>query len=549
MFFLRDTHQPRQALTALFFLLLCFLSYGNSLHNGFLMDDYPTLLENRQRNTSSFLQVNLRGHETQDYFRPMMHILNSVTYNLFGRDPFGYHIVNLSLFYLACLSLYELLRLNMKDTNVPFLACVLFCIHPINGILVNFKNATGYPLLILATNVSLIHFTQAPQKRNKFLHDALGLAWLTVALLCHELVLAFPLYFAAVLWFLRKERWKEVFLRSLIPLIVLAPYLFFRAHYFSLKTTIIDNIPAFDVSLAGFIGAYLKLIWWYLTKLVFLDGIVLMWSVPVMGNTAIATSLVVAGGVAFGLILRAILKSPRPGKISFALCWMLIGFLPVAVGCFSRPLFGIIIEPHWLFFSSIGYFVFLAALLIELKGRINKKLWRVFIACIVLFHLSHTHRYNHLWADQKRYCRYWQSLAPSAYWPNFWLGYAYLEEKNYAAAREAYARVSEGSIRDAALYTNRGIAEYLLGNREASLKYFKRSLEMDPFNADTLCSLGGIFLQEHDTPKARKAFSMALNLDPTLQTYIKKTVMIYQRQNPADQSESLSGLLDPSQKE
>lgn len=530
MFLIQNAEQKRQTLIALFFLLLCLLAYGNSLHNGFLMDDYPTLLENRQINTSAFLQVNLRGHETKSYFRPAMHVLNMVTYNLFGRNPFGYHIVNLSLFYLACLSLYELLRLNMTETNVPFLSCILFCIHPINGILVNFKNATGYPLLILTMNLSLICFTQAPQKRNKVLSCALGLTWLSIALLCHELVIVFPLYLAAVLWFLRGERLKAVFLQSLIPLIVLIPYLLFRTHYFSLKVAVFDKIPALDASVAGFIGTYIQLIQWYLTKLIFLDGIVLIWSIPLMENNAAAQGLVILGGTTLCFIAWALLKLPRPGKSSFAISWILIGLLPVAVGCFARPLFGIIIEPHWLFFSSIGYFVFLAALLMKLKGMVNKKLWRLFIACIVIFHLNHTYRYNHLWGDQKRYCHYWRGLAPYAYWPNFWLGYAYLEEKNYTAAQEAYARVSESGIRDAVLYTNRGIAEYFLGNKDVSLKYFRKSLEMEPANADTLCSLGDIFLQEHDLPKARKAFTMAIALDPTLQDYIRKSINAYHQQ-------------------
>ena len=93
---------------ALITLALCFVTFRNSLHNDFLMDDYPMLIGNDLIETQSFLQIDIHGLSNKIYFRPITHLLNYITFGLFGRNPLGYHLFNLSLFYL-CLISFELI--------------------------------------------------------------------------------------------------------------------------------------------------------------------------------------------------------------------------------------------------------------------------------------------------------------------------------------------------------------------------------------------------------------------------------------------------------
>ncbi len=96
------------------------MTYSNSLHNDFLMDDYPMLIKNQQIGDPSFLQLNIGAHQHQKYFRPVSHILNLITYSFFGENPVGYHVFNLSLFYLACLLLFSLLAMTLKKKRSHF---------------------------------------------------------------------------------------------------------------------------------------------------------------------------------------------------------------------------------------------------------------------------------------------------------------------------------------------------------------------------------------------------------------------------------------------
>lgn len=521
----------KKIFVAFCFAALCLAAYANSLLNGFLMDDYPMLIKNRHLGSPSFLQLVVPEQAQQLlYFRPVTHLLNLITYSWFKENPVGYHLFNLSLFYLACLSLYELLTLTIKDRHIPLLTCVFLCTHPINGLLVNYKNAGGLTLLILAANLSLIHFLTAGEHRNKIPHYALGLTWLLVALLCHEIVLAFPLYLAAIVWYLKKGTLKDILSSFWMIGIVFIPYLFFRVNFFEVKANLIGTISSLHISLLNFFATYVQLILWYISKLLTLKGIVLMWGTPVIKNPAASWGLVGLGGMGFLGVLGRLAQKTKRDEISLAIAWIGIGFLPVAWACLSRPLFGIIIEPHWLIFSSIGYFLLLAILLAKLRNFINSKLYAVLLVSIGLFYLTGTWNYNYLWGDQKRYCRYWQALSPYAYGPNFWLGYAYLEEGNYRQARDPFTRILKSGVRDFETLGNLGLVEYRLGNFKTALNFFQESLAMNPRYADTHYYIGDIYLKSGQLKMAEKFFIQAVRLDPSLIDSQKKLTLIRQRQ-------------------
>lgn len=497
------------------------------------MDDYPMLIRNRSLGSPSFLQLVFTRQPQQLYFRPVTHLLNLVTYSWFGQNPAGYHVFNLLLFYLACLALYKLLTLITKDRHIPLLTCLFFCTHPINGVLVNYKNASGYAFLVLAVNLSLIHFITAGQYRDKpevlrskMPDYALGLTWLLAALLCHEIVLAYPLYLAAILWHTKKVPAKNILFSFLMIGIVFIPYALFRAHFFEVKTGLIGTLHSLHIPFINFAATYVTLILWYLAKLLTLQGIVLMWDTPVITNPGAAWGLVLLGGLGFLGVIWRLAQKTKGGEVPLAISWIGIGLLPVAWGCLSRPLFGMIIEPHWLVFSSLGYFLLLAVLFAKIRYCVHARLYAVFLVTIGLAYLTSTWDYNYLWGDQKRYCLYWQGLSPRAYWPNFWLGHSYLEEGHYSQAREPFRRILENGKRDFETLGNLGIIEYRLGNLAAGLSYFQESLAMNPRHADTYYYIGDIHLKSHQPQMAEGFFAQAVRLDPSLADAQKKLNLI-----------------------
>jgi tetratricopeptide (TPR) repeat protein len=190
------------------------------------------------------------------------------------------------------------------------------------------------------------------------------------------------------------------------------------------------------------------------------------------------------------------------------------GFLPVTLACFSRPNLGFIIEPHWLTYASVGFFLLVSLFLLWMKKHIIKTLWILIVIALIAANISRSRHYNYLWGSEKRYCRYWLTLMPYNFMPNFWLGYSLMEEKNYAEAKKHYELLLNKVNKAPEAYGNFGIIEYHLGNYNAALSHFKDSLAADKNNADTHYYMGDIYLKQGDLKNAQMSFGKCLELDP-----------------------------------
>ncbi len=532
-----STDKRKEYFIVLCLLLTCYLTYGNSLNNAFLMDDYPMLIENRSLGSLSFLQLDFRSLEDQAYFRPVTHMLNLITYSVFGTRPLGYHLINLSLFALAGIALYDLLCLLLKHRGIAFLTALLFCTHPINGVAVNYKNATSFPLLILAILLSLINFLTDADGRSR-MNDILSLVWFAVALLCHETAIAYPLYLASILFFIKKYSLKKIAVACTPFIAMTFLYLLFRMYLLGPQSTLIANILSSGMSAGSYLASFTRLILWYLSKLLFMQGIVLAWSTPVI-ETGIVFYLIIltSGALICIFIFRKYRKYPN---ISFALSWLLIGFVPVSLACFSRPLLGFVIQPHWLFFSSIGFSLLLALGLVKARERIALRWWVFILAGLLLYTTGNSFRYNYRWGNQERYCLYWLTVSPYGYWPNFWLGYDYLENGQYEKAKEPFSRTLGKGVDDFLIYGNLGIIEYSLKNFDTALAYFRRSLELKPDMADTYYYMGDIYLRKEDLKTAEMFLLEAVMLDRFLIDAKKKLAVVYHKQGRYIESEKIN---------
>lgn len=509
----------------LLILVICFLTYSNCLNNDFLMDDYPLLVKNPSIGSIQFLQMDLsnNGHG-QAYFRPVERILRFINFSMFADQPTGYHLVNLALFFLGCLSLYQLVLFIFKDKPLAILTAVLFAAHPINGIVVNYKNATYFALFFLAMNVSILQFLNGIEKRSKFSYT-LSFFWLALALLSHETTIAYPLFLAAILYCGLRKSFKETVLLTLPAVIFVGMYVLLRFFFFSMHESVIANIGPMGMTFFGYTAALAKVIGWYISKLIVLKGILMVWTAEVLPSEVFLWNAILVTGVICAIILG--LSSKRTDPARLAILWFLAGLLPLSFACFSRPLFGFAIEPHWLLSTSVGFFLFLAAILLKLREKINPKIWLVVILVILVSYIAQSRHNNHLWGSQERYCRYWLSISPDSYWANFWLAYDRMENKDYPEAVRHFKRILSGTTLDAGTYFNLGFIEFSQKNWDEAAFYYAQSLRFDPNNAATYYWLGCAQLNLGITDKARACFKKAIELDGSVEEFRRKLEQTY----------------------
>jgi len=120
-------------------LLLVLVIYGNSLDNGFNIDDPALLLNNpavHGFSGNSLLQVFTTVPNGVEYL-PLRDLTYCLDYSLWGTNPFGYHLANLIYYSISCVLLYLLFAKLLAPwtayhAETAFFAAILFAVHPVH---------------------------------------------------------------------------------------------------------------------------------------------------------------------------------------------------------------------------------------------------------------------------------------------------------------------------------------------------------------------------------------------------------------------------------
>jgi tetratricopeptide (TPR) repeat protein len=109
--------------------------YGNSLRNGFTLDDEAYIVQNHQVTDLSLKEV-FQPNQYANIFRPVTFSSFALNWAIGGARPFGYHLLNMLLHAAVTLLLYLLLRALLdslpQGETVSFMAALLFAVHPIH---------------------------------------------------------------------------------------------------------------------------------------------------------------------------------------------------------------------------------------------------------------------------------------------------------------------------------------------------------------------------------------------------------------------------------
>ncbi len=487
---------------------LCCLGYSNSLTNQFMLDDYLVLFG--EMGVAHMSLTDIFTQSQGAFYRPVGHVILWICYHLFGANPVGYHAVNLLL--LAGISLVFdrcVFRLT-GNSKLALLTACLYAVHPIQSMLVNYITASVISSFVLTAQGSWWMFL-------KYLDDArpryygLALILLVMSLLCHEMAIVLPIVFWATLFFVKRVRLPEQIRLTFMPALIVAGFYVFRMKFFALEksTSTLANASA---DWMEYLGAIAHLISWYLQKLVIPLDIIFLWTANLERGPFVIDMLICLALIAAGLIL--LFKIWQPGIRSFALTCFVVGLAPVAIASYTyMPFTDPIIEPHWFYFTSIGFFILAATLLIDLKNLVGKRLWIGLLAAVMIFNMVALRGNNARWTDEETYCRYWLSLNTGNLTPYFGLGRTLNQQQRYSEALQVLEQGMQSSrYHNVMILAEIGYA-YLQNNQpDQALDYIRQALQMD-FNYSVTHYYLGLYyerLREYD--KARQAINKAILL-------------------------------------
>jgi len=208
IFFLDNT--SRWSLYVFFFI---FIAYGNTLMNKYSFDD-EFVIQNSQVTkgikaipeifTSPYYQTD----EINFGYRPITKSFFAIEYEIFGKNPFVSHLINILLFAWITLLILKLLRrIIYPATGTIFILIIIvfWIFHPIHTeVVASLKNREEL-LYLLFCLISLIFFIRF-YETGKWWHIVTGSILFTVSFITKQSAISFVLIIPLVLWFLKKEK-------------------------------------------------------------------------------------------------------------------------------------------------------------------------------------------------------------------------------------------------------------------------------------------------------------------------------------------------------
>ncbi len=500
--------------------------YGNTLWNGFVYDDIPQVVQNPWIREARFIEEiftknvwAFQGTST-NYYRPLLHLSFMLSYYLFGLAPWGFHLVNILLHAGVSVLVFLISARLFREDNpsasffsrfLPFIAAVLFAVHPIHTEVVAWvggvTDVSFNLFLLLALYLYILSKDRGVHQKGLYL---LSVASFFLATLCKEPALTFPLILAAYDYAFSRETLRPVdhLKRYSLYLGVAAVYLILRANALGGFAPVRRHG---ELSVYEFLINVFPLFRQYLGKLLLpthLNAYHVFLPISSIaepnGLFSLATTMVFAGTVLLAL------KKSRPAF--FALALVLVPLLPALYipGAGENTF-----AERYLYLPSFG-FVLLVALL---AGRVVlwKPRWSVPVATAlalvtILYSLGTVQR-NGVWKDDERLWRDVVQHSPNSAVPHY----------NLASALNAQGRIDEAiaeyrtAIRiqpAAVVYTSLGAAYQAKGLINEAIEQYRLALRLQPGDADAHTYLAIAYAESGALDNAIEHFRIAVQLQP-----------------------------------
>ena len=495
--------------------LLGIVLYANTLNNQMFWDDNDFILNNQYvhnwKNIPQYFSENLIAGVglVSDYWRPVLLMVFSVEYHLWGEHVFGYHLVNM-LFHIAnAILLFFLLQGLFQKPKLSLLTTLFFLIHPLQTEAVTYVNSLGDSLSVFFILLGLNNylFSRQSNSTNSYWWS---LVCFPLALMSKETAIVFPMLIALVEFFHNntlsfKVRLKNAW-RFVWPFLAIAVfYVLLRATILNFKNTfnLYNEANVFTSSVLNRIFTFFKILTTYVGLLFYPHNLHMERSMPMA--TSLFTTGVWQGALLFVAILSAVVafwnKHPI---ISFGLLWFLIGLSPTSN--IAVPINGLLYE-HWLYLPMIGFwmaifwFIFHPVMDMAKNLAIRRLVW--VLACLIiailgLFFSYQTMARNVEWRDPIIFYNQTLQYAPDSYRVINNLGMAYADSGDNEKAKEMYLRAIALDDSVAVAYHNLGNTYRELEQEYLAIENFKTAIKKDPGFVYSYNALIQLYLDEEN---------------------------------------------------
>ncbi len=361
-------------------LLISFLFYGNSISNGYSMDDELVTSTDRRSNPitekgitgiGKIFSSNYAIDGKQNYeYRPIVTLSYAIEWSLFHDYENRVHVshfINVFLYGLCGFLIFQMLQVLFQGKASTFCAIVtiLFLAHPIHSEVVNnLKNRDEILCLIFASLSVIAIFKGIDRKHWKYF--LFGLLFFTLSLLSKRSSVPLLVIIPMMMWFFRDFSKKNLMIVGTVVLGGQVILKLLKSTLLEEKTTRIFNYvenPLFQMDFIARIPMYFYSNLFYVQKLILPYPLCFYYgfnSIPIVGftNWQFFAGIILIGIGMFFAIQGLIRKS----IVSFSILFF---FLAIGGICnLLVPAVGIVAE-RFVFIGSIGFILLITWLIFK----------------------------------------------------------------------------------------------------------------------------------------------------------------------------------------
>lgn len=546
-------------------LIVCTVfAYASSLGNPFIWDDDQFITNNiyvqRFRIVDIFTQnTTAGGGVVSNYYRPLTSLSFAIDNQLWGKNPFPFHTVNLLLHIAAGVVLFLVIgALGMGELSAFFVS-LFFLVFPTQTEAVSYINSRGDSMFAVLFLLSLYLFIRALGKRyhivekekkhlsehqlrierrtGRFRSNLLMLGSVVLyglSILAKETALfGLPLY-GVTLWMYGNTHGKN--LKTLLRApqwIFFATVLVIAIIYFLLRLTVLNfanilnfyNVPdVYSSHLYVRIFTFCKILFIYLGILLFPYPLHMERDVRYIttffNGWVIGAILIVCCILSCGVLVS---RKTRNFWVVFGFLWSTIFLFPISG---IIPINGLLYE-HWLYLPMIGFWIMAYGIAkftiynFQFSNKFLQTVRKMFLGLGVLLagiYIILTIHQNNIWADPVTFYRYTLQFAPQSYRLHNNLGISLAAVGDNRGAIEEYRKTIQLKPDNEQVYNNLGFSYFLLGQYGLAEKNLLYALKLSPDFFLPRGNLVKVYLMTHQYDKARKISGN----NPIVETLIKK---------------------------
>jgi len=491
----------------IFFLV--FISYFNTLDNGFVSDDIPNILKNNALGDASNL---FAGH-----FNAFVgNFINFIAYKISGTNTVPFRLFAVIFHLGAVFSAYVLLSLLFKK-RIAALAATLFAVHPILAESVTWTSGNPYCRYSFFFLISFIFYLLSKNNRKYY--------YLSIFFFILSLLSSTSAPVAFLIFFLYEASFGSIrqFWKKLVSFVFLgATSVLFFMIKIGERTNQVEKAysqqpesinPFLQIPVA--IGSYLKLVFWPQALTLYQTE---------MGLTTVQYLIFL---FIFIIFLGSIFYSWKKNKtIFFWLMFFVIALLPTLT-----PLkIAWIVAERYVYLGSIGIFVVFAMFLDWLIKRLGEKDEKYkfaiysFFAVIILALSIRTMVRNMDWQSEDSLWIATAKTSPSGPNTHNNMGDVYSRHGDLEKAAEEFSKAIELNPLYADAYHNLGITYIKMGETSKAADALQKSLQINPDLWQSYQNLAVIYFNQGDYVKALEYSKKGLEVnpqDPTLNQNLK----------------------------